>query len=1472
MSEKVATDAISAAGDKFNQDFGKKLLEPIESTRPALDAFNDNVQRITANTKLLGDVSTSSYNAALKGINIVIGAIQDSISSTAKYNAEVEKQKDLYKKSVEQIQNDPTINAIEKEKQLQALKVKNAEALRKLQFEETQNQITGIRQVMGGVAQLFDQKSKAAKRFHDIEKGIAVAQLAMQAVEYASTIAKLPGKIASGVASLFEEGGWAGFAGAAAFLALMAAVGFSSNASSSPKEPPRDTSTTGTVLGDQTKQSESIQKVVDTLDKIHAEEYIELRGINDGVKKLAGGIENTVARVFKAGGIIMQAIQVSGKGFSSGPDMLQNSLTNFLFGGKTSSKLVASGIQIPTTSMEQILNDTMMNYMQYGVTQISKSGGLFGKDKYSFVDQVQELDKNIAKALHDIFSGIGEAMNSSANILGKEFQDRLSKYVFEGVRVDLQGLTGEDASKKLNGVISTMLDNMAGSVFEELGQYQKLGEGMFETVMRVVTDLGIIQNSFKMLGLTFNKTGLDAVDFTETLIGVGGDINKLRENFVTFFSKFYSSAAQQISMFNNLKQEFDYINLALPTTREQFKQLVEDLLQGNNKTKVAQDPTKANVLLRLAAQMDAYYAVLEKAQTNLYKSLFELNITNAKTIEANITQQRKLLKDYDVLSKIGFKAGDTTEDTQRAITSYLKMMNMTMESFLKDLERYPKKLIAINAFLELAAANLAATPELVTLADSRVSDVAKILKEFNTTLENTVKKAKENLNNAISNPKYSRETVNTYIDDALLAAQQDFDQATLDLTKFYETMNKSIGERLTSINDFIETTSIGLIKDPLSKLNAERGRNDRLQQEQVAILNTPVTGETLQEKNTREIGALTTIETLIKERYATEIQYLKDVQVEQEKIIRDDYKSKETDIRKSFADIATGIKKDNEPVVEAIKENYDGLANGIKESFNTIADSIRAKYDTIKESVDEAFSLRQDALNEANSLAVEALQEQYATKNDLINESFNNEADKIREKYQLEADKIEGIKALTESINSSIAQLRQHVKDLLTDANLSPLTNAGRLAESQKAYQESLTKAKTGDVDAINSVSNYLDKYLSEARGFYASSEEYQQLFYQATQQANELNISPKTIEEQVAANTAAAAKSNEQIVANTAAMNLELKANSDALKAALKVSETDQKGAEKVLANELKIALKELQNEQKLIDKANSVSMEQELKANSDAMDLALKANSKALDAALQANTDALDKLIEDNNTAMEDAVTANTKAMEAAIQVTIDAMDAAIQNQLGSTVIALQPVIERLQQMQADNTTALIIAQQQLAVAFDEQNTILKNYIKELLDTFRNPAPTNYAANGMLQIKNPNGKLTTLGGDKGAPILRLFASGGTFTNGIVTKPTNFNIGQMGENGPEAILPLAMVNGKLGVTTNSTNSEEIIVELRALRKEVETLRAEQHDQTGAIISSNYDANEQAAQIVVTGNEATASKTIWKANLKPTKV
>ncbi|APE50174.1 hypothetical protein BO996_21245 [Delftia sp. HK171] len=74
------------------------------------------------------------------------------------------------------------------------------------------------------------------------------------------------------------------------------------------------------------------------------------------------------------------------------------------------------------------------------------------------------------------------------------------------------------------------------------------------------------------------------------------------------------------------------------------------------------------------------------------------------------------------------------------------------------------------------------------------------------------------------------------------------------------------------------------------------------------------------------------------------------------------------------------------------------------------------------------------------------------------------------------------------------------------------------------------------------------------------------------------------------------------------------------------------------------------------------------------------------------------------------------------------------------------------------------------------------------------------------------------------------VFATGAAFSSGVVSRPTVFDMGLMGEAGPEGILPLANVGGRLGVyAATSSGSDELtqalLAEIRAMRAELSELR-----------------------------------------------
>jgi Ca2+-binding EF-hand superfamily protein len=102
--------------------------------------------------------------------------------------------------------------------------------------------------------------------------------------------------------------------------------------------------------------------------------------------------------------------------------------------------------------------------------------------------------------------------------------------------------------------------------------------------------------------------------------------------------------------------------------------------------------------------------------------------------------------------------------------------------------------------------------------------------------------------------------------------------------------------------------------------------------------------------------------------------------------------------------------------------------------------------------------------------------------------------------------------------------------------------------------------------------------------------------------------------------------------------------------------------------------------------------------------------------------------------------------------------------------------------------------------------------------------PSAVSTASNGMKQVDYSKLPVPS-------DILK-FATGGVFSNSVITKPTGFELGLMGEAGPEAVMPLARTrNGSLGVLTQPNGDAnftgELLVQNRALIDEVRGLRDE---------------------------------------------
>lgn len=109
----------------------------------------------------------------------------------------------------------------------------------------------------------------------------------------------------------------------------------------------------------------------------------------------------------------------------------------------------------------------------------------------------------------------------------------------------------------------------------------------------------------------------------------------------------------------------------------------------------------------------------------------------------------------------------------------------------------------------------------------------------------------------------------------------------------------------------------------------------------------------------------------------------------------------------------------------------------------------------------------------------------------------------------------------------------------------------------------------------------------------------------------------------------------------------------------------------------------------------------------------------------------------------------------------------------------------------------------------------------------------------------------------------IQAFAAGGAFTNGVVSRPTTFDIGVMGERGSEAIMPLANIGGRLGVyAAGGQDTSRVEALLERLITRVERLEARVGE-----VGDNTRATAEVQDDVTAGGNATRTEIMNVAEL-----
>lgn len=573
-------------------------------------AYNDEL----AFTADRWDIIAGNVQNAARGMADAFGeagrAIGDLAATFATYNADRERL---------ELQHREKVNSyLGNERAIQRENAKYALATSTRQIGMFGDMATAARGFFDEQSAGYKGLTVAVQVFRAIEFALSVKAMAMDAVETAKKLATSAARTAAhaveavvkAIASLPFP---ANLAAGAATVAALAAMGVSiaGGFGGSRNNLPKANDGTGTVLGDVTAKSESVKRAIDALRDVDLLMLNSSREMAASLRSIEHSIGGVASLVVRAGNVNADA-QVA-QGFK--PDLIGSVLGKIpliggilggLFGSTTS--VIGNGLFAGPQSLSSILSGGFDASYYSDIEKKKKFLGIVTGKSYS--TQYSAADAGLEQQFGLILRQFNDAIRGAAAPLGVatgEIEQRLGSFVVNLGKIDLKGLTGAQIEEKLSAIFGAAADQMASAAIPGLDRFQKVGEGAFETLVRVASTVEAVTATFDQLGYSARGLGIDAKMGVAAQFDSIGDYTKAAG---AYFDAFYTPAEQNAAKLAQMAKVFVSLGTAMPDTLSAFRGLVE----AQDLTTAAGQKTYAT-LLQLAPAFADLKGAMEGAKS-----------------------------------------------------------------------------------------------------------------------------------------------------------------------------------------------------------------------------------------------------------------------------------------------------------------------------------------------------------------------------------------------------------------------------------------------------------------------------------------------------------------------------------------------------------------------------------------------------------------------------------------------------------------------------------------------------------------------------------------------------------------------------------------------------------------------------------------------------------------------------------------
>lgn len=556
----------------------------------------------------------------------------------------------------------------------------------------------------------FEEGSKGYKTLDGISKVVHAAQLARNLVEMGQLAVK---------AVMNQAGGdpysaWArmgAMAAAVAALGFAVGGGFNKSAGGMTAADVQKTQGGGTVFGDTEAKSESISKSIEMLKASYDKLYPVNQKMLSSLQSIEASMTGLANLIVKQGGIA----EGSNLGIKEGT-LSKSSMswtTALILGGvtapilkllgglwgKTTQNIVDSGLQFGGSLSDMQKGQGFNQYASVDTT----TSRLFGAIKNTTNKvETQGLSDEISKQLGLVFTNMQTALEEAGKTLygsSTGITNALNNMVMGISKISLKGLSGDDVTKAINNVISKALDQMAVTAFTNLDKFESIiGEGYAQKVIRIASTFATVNATMEKFNFKLFEMNDAGIQASLTFSKMFGTLQEMQQITGSYFENFYREEDQLKIKTEAVTKIMKSLGQVMPTTREGFKELVDNAQKIGNTELVANLMKVSDAFADVVKWVEKAAEASDKMDYNEKGDMFPDWTTQRDSLKASFEELSQSAQKWLTVSK-------QASDIRASINTLLWGNTNTQEAAVKKSEKLWKMMstdITVEQKLSLA--------------------------------------------------------------------------------------------------------------------------------------------------------------------------------------------------------------------------------------------------------------------------------------------------------------------------------------------------------------------------------------------------------------------------------------------------------------------------------------------------------------------------------------------------------------------------------------------------------------------------------------------------------------------------------------------------------------------------------------------------------------------------------------------------